>query len=116
MHKTFAILALPLAVAASELEAQPVGFQAVGAVSTSLSECMEALEHGTPVPALSDEIGGKPVSFVVYDANFFGFLFDDSAEGISRCVKVPASEKPIEQLSETEQTEQRDLLPPAPAD
>ena len=95
MHKTFAILALPLAVAASELEAQAIDFKMTILTSTSLSECMEALEHGTHIPAISSKPGDTfNVDYVVYDGHFFGFTFD--LEKAYRCLKISVSEVPTE--------------------
>ena len=75
---------------ASALQAQDKLVVAIGTtrfVETTIDECMAALEKGTPLPLTSPQEGDKPNSFVVYDRNFFFFVFHQKR---IYCEKIPA--------------------------
>jgi hypothetical protein len=81
-------LALLLGVSASHAQAEPSAkFELKGSEHTTLEECMEALEHGAVVPALTDTFDSGGGSFVViYDGYMFTFYM--KPETLSLCRKL----------------------------
>ena len=71
------------------VDAPQVKFKTEQVVTTTLDECIEALERGTTLPVFGLNPNEKSAYFVVYNGFFFAFLFYPTRTSV--CTKMIAS-------------------------